>query len=111
MSASTTLPQAAACAPAAPAAPDPALDAERIALMAKALGDPLRVRVVDVLRRSPRPICQCELVELFGVAQSLLSHHIARLVEVDLVKVERRRQWAYYSVPPEAVAEMRRWLR
>lgn len=87
------------------------LDAERIALLAGALGSPLRVRIVDVLRRSDEEVCQCELIALFGIGQSLLSHHIKKLVEAGLVQVERRHRWAYYRVPDDALEELTKWLK
>src|SRR5215210_4886670 len=86
------------CAPSA--GDDPALPAERLAMVAKALSEPLRVRIVDVLRRSEEPVCQCELIALYGIRQSLLSHHMKKLVDAGLVSVERRHKWAYYSVAP-----------
>jgi len=89
---------------------DPALDAERIALAAKALAEPLRVRIMDALRRSDTQVCQCELLPLFGINQSLLSHHMRKLVEAGLVDVERRHKWAYYSVSPNAFQELTAWL-
>jgi ArsR family transcriptional regulator len=96
------------CAPAA--GEDPALDADRIAAVAKALGDPLRVRILDVVRRSDEPVCQCELIALFEIRQSLLSHHIKRLVEAGLLEVERRHRWAYYSASSKALKELTSWL-
>lgn len=96
------------CAP--PVGLDPALDADRIATVAKALAEPLRVRILDVLRRSEAAVCQCELIALFGIGQSLLSHHMRKLVEARLVDVERRHRWAYYSVSPHALEELTTWL-
>ena len=96
------------CAPTA--GNDPALDAERLATVAKALGEPLRVRIVDLLRRSDEPVCQCELIALYGIRQSLLSHHMKKLVDAGLVSVERRHRWAYYSTSPEALKELTAWL-
>ena len=96
------------CAPAVGL--DAALDAERVARLAKALSEPLRVQIVDVLRRSREPVCQCELIALFEVKQSLLSHHMRKLVEAGLVDVERRHKWAYYSVPADTAQELTRWL-
>jgi len=96
------------CAPAAGL--DPALDADRLAALAKALGDPLRVRIFDVVQRSAEPVCQCELIALFGIRQSLLSHHVKRLLEAGLLDVERRHKWAYYSVSSDATEELTAWL-
>jgi ArsR family transcriptional regulator len=89
---------------------DSALDAERIAAVAKALGEPLRVRLLDVVRRSDEPVCQCDLIALFDIGQSLLSHHIKKLVDAGLVEVERRHKWAYYSVSTDALEELTSWL-
>jgi ArsR family transcriptional regulator len=96
------------CAP--PAGLDPTLDAKRLAAVAKALGEPLRVQIVDVLRRSEEAVCQCELLALFDIGQSLLSHHMKKLIDAGLVAVERRHKWAYYSVPPVAFQELMTWL-
>ena len=88
----------------------PALDAERIAAVAKALAEPLRVQILDVLRRSEQEVCQCELIPLFGITQSLLSHHMSKLVDAGLVEVERRHKWAYYTVNADALKELTSWL-
>ncbi|GAC1317556.1 MAG: metalloregulator ArsR/SmtB family transcription factor [Thermoleophilaceae bacterium] len=96
------------CAPSAGI--DPSLDAERIAAIAKALGEPLRVRILDVIARSAEEVCQCELIALFDIRQSLLSHHIKKLVDAGLVNVERRHRWAYYSPSTPGLSELRAWL-
>jgi len=96
------------CAPAAGL--DPTLDADRLAAVAKALGDPLRVQILDVVRRTAEPVCQCELIALFEIRQSLLSHHIKRLVDTGLLDVERRHKWAYYSVSADGTKELTAWL-
>jgi ArsR family transcriptional regulator len=102
-------PAAACCAPSIGL--DVSLDAERIAAAAKALAEPLRVRMLDVVRRNDEPVCQCELIALFDIKQSLLSHHMKKLVDAGLVTVERRHRWAYYSVSPDALKELTSWLR
>jgi ArsR family transcriptional regulator len=106
-----TLPGPTASACCAPAVGlDPGLDAVRIAAVAKALSEPVRLNILDVLRRSDVPVCQCELVPLFDIPQSTLSHHISKLVDAGLVTVERRHKWAYYSVPSGAFKELTAWL-
>jgi ArsR family transcriptional regulator len=89
---------------------DRALDAARIAEIAGALAEPVRVSILDVLRRSPVAVCQCELVPLFEIPQSTLSHHLKKLVEAGLLEVERRHRWAYYSLPPNPLQELTAWL-
>jgi ArsR family transcriptional regulator len=86
------------------------LDAERIAAVAKALGEPVRVQILDLLRRSDEEVCQCELIALFDIKQSLLSHHMKKLTAAGLVAVERRHRWAYYSLAPGAFEELSAWL-
>lgn len=102
-------PAAAECC-AASAGLDHSLNAERIAVTAKALAEPVRVRILDVLRRSDTQVCQCELIPLFGINQSLLSHHMKKLIDAGLVQIERRHRWAYYSVSPDALKELTAWL-
>jgi ArsR family transcriptional regulator, arsenate/arsenite/antimonite-responsive transcriptional repressor len=101
-------PAAACCAPAVGL--DSRLDAERIAAVAKALGEPVRVQILDVVRRSDEAVCQCELIALFDIKQSLLSHHVRRLVEAGLIAVERRHRWAYYTASIDAAQELTAWL-
>jgi ArsR family transcriptional regulator, arsenate/arsenite/antimonite-responsive transcriptional repressor len=85
-------------------------EAERLAAVAKALADPIRIRIVDVLRRHPGKACVCELIPLFDVSQPTVSHHLKVLREAGVVGVERRGLWAYYYVIPESIEELRSWL-
>lgn len=84
--------------------------AERMAAVAKALGDPVRLQLVDVLRKHAGQVCVCELVPLFEIAQPTLSHHLKKLREAGIVDSERRGLWAYYYVNPEALEELSAWL-
>jgi len=84
--------------------------AVRLAEVAKALGDPIRLQLVDVLRGHAGKVCVCELVPLFDISQSTLSHHLKKLRAAGIVDSERQGLWAYYYVRPEALDELRRWL-
>ena len=86
------------------------IHARRLAQLAKALGDPTRLRLVDVLRRHAGQVCVCELEPLFEVGQSTLSEHLKKLRDAGIVGVERRGLWAYYYVIPEALEELHAWL-
>lgn len=91
----------------------PAVDrdrARRLAEIAKALGDPIRLQLVDVLRQHAGQVCVCELVPLFDVAQPTLSHHLKKLRDAGIVDSERRGLWAYYYVLPETLDELAGWL-
>lgn len=87
-----------------------AAQAARLAQIAKALSDPVRVQLVDVLRRHAGKVCVCELQPLFEIGQPTLSHHLRKLREAGLIAVERRGLWAYYYVLPEALEELSAWL-
>lgn len=84
--------------------------AARMAEVAKALGDPIRLQLVDVLRRHAGKVCVCELVPLFDISQPTLSHHLKKLRGAGIVDSERRGLWAYYYVKPEALEELSEWL-
>ncbi len=82
----------------------------RLAEVAKALGDPVRLQLVDVLRKHAGKVCVCELVPLFDIAQPTLSHHLKRLRDAGIVDSERRGVWAYYYVLPTALDELAAWI-
>ena len=84
--------------------------AQRAAELAKALADPVRIQLFDVLRRQGAGVCQCELQPLFGISQSTLSHHLRTLREAGVVGVQRRGLWAYYYVNDEPLEALRTWL-
>jgi ArsR family transcriptional regulator len=84
--------------------------AERMGVVAKALGDPVRIQLVDVLRKHAGKVCVCELVPLFALSQPTVSHHLKVLRDAGVVDSERRGLWAYYYVRPEALEELSRWL-
>jgi ArsR family transcriptional regulator, arsenate/arsenite/antimonite-responsive transcriptional repressor len=82
----------------------------RMATVAKALGDPVRLQLVDVLRKHAGKVCVCELVPLFDVSQPTVSHHLRVLREAGIVGSERVGLWAYYFVIPDALKELSQWL-
>ena len=83
----------------------------RMARVAKALGDPVRVQLVDVLRKHAGKVCVCELVPLFDLSQPTISHHLKVLRQAGLVESERQGLWAYYYVLPGVLDELASWLR
>src|SRR5207248_11244919 len=84
--------------------------AVRMAEVAKALGDPVRLQLVDVLRKHAGKVCVCELVPLFDLSQPTVSHHLKALCEAGIVGSERQGLWAYYFVVPDALEELSEWL-
>jgi ArsR family transcriptional regulator, arsenate/arsenite/antimonite-responsive transcriptional repressor len=85
-------------------------EADRMAKLAKALGDPIRLQLVDVLRKHAGKVCVCELTPLFDVGQATVSHHLKVLREAGIVDSERRGLWAYYYVVPGALEDLSAWL-
>ena len=72
----------------------------------RALGDPARVRIVNLLATSSEPVCACELYEPLGLAQPTVSHHLKKLVEAGLLDREQRGKWAYFSLRRDAVEKL-----
>lgn len=84
--------------------------AQRMSAIAKALGDPIRLQLVDVLRKHAGKVCVCELVPLFDLSQPTVSHHLKVLRDAGIVGSERPGLWAYYYVKDEALKEFTKWL-
>ena len=77
-----------------------------MAEVAKALGDPVRVQLVDVLRGHAGKVCVCGLVPLFDLSQPTVSHHLKVLREAGTVGFERVGLWAYCFVIPNALKQL-----
>lgn len=78
-------------------------EAAATAALFRALGDPARVRIVNLLATRDGPVCACELEAPLGLAQPTVSHHLRRLVEAGLLEREQRGRWAWFSLRREAV--------
>lgn len=81
-------------------------EADATAELFRALGDPARVKIVNVLVTSGAPVCVCELVGPLGLSQPTVSHHLRKLTEAGLLDRVQRGKWAYFSLNPEAVAKL-----
>ena len=76
----------------------PSAEAEDLASVLRALGDPTRLQIVLTLRGASAPICICDFTAKLDLSQPTISHHMARLREAGLVEVSRRGIWAYYRL-------------
>jgi ArsR family transcriptional regulator len=102
---SVDLSSIACCAPlAAPKLSDE--EAGATARLFGALGEPARVRIVNLLAGAGEPVSVCELVEPLGLAQATVSHHLKRLTDVGLLDREERGKWAYFSINGEAMRRL-----
>jgi len=82
-------------------------EAEATAALFKALGDPARVKIVNLLARSGgQPVCACEFEPALGLSQPTVSHHLKKLTDAGLLDREQRGKWAYFSINPEAMAQV-----
>ena len=80
-------------------------DADRLAPMFKALGDPVRLRLASMIASRPE-VCVCELTPAFDLSSGTISHHLKALRQAGLVESERRGTFVYYRVRPEALAAL-----
>ena len=78
-----------------------------LARMFKALGDPVRLRLLSlVASHADGEACVCELSGSFDLTQPTISHHLKVLRESGLLECERRGTWVYYWVVPSALAQL-----
>jgi ArsR family transcriptional regulator, arsenate/arsenite/antimonite-responsive transcriptional repressor len=87
----------------------PTLDEEEALATAelfKALGDPARVRIVNLLATSTEAVCACDLYEPVGLSQPTVSHHLKKLTEAGLLEREQRGKWAYFWLRRDAVEKL-----
>jgi ArsR family transcriptional regulator, arsenate/arsenite/antimonite-responsive transcriptional repressor len=91
------------CSPVTGGVLDPA-DAEQLAKVFKALGDPTRVRLLSIIgAHADGEACVCDLTEPVALSQPTVSHHLKLLVEAGLVTREQRGRWAYYRLVQPAL--------
>ena len=69
----------------------------------KALGDPSRVRIVNLLANASEPVCVCEFMPHLGLAQGTVSFHLKKLLDAGILEREQRGTWAYYSLRRDAL--------
>lgn len=90
------------CCPALLAAPLDEERAETLAKVFKALGDPVRLRLLSMIAsRAGGEICVCDLTPAFELSQPTISHHLKLLKQAGLIDSERRGTWVYYRLLPE----------
>jgi len=79
-------------------------EAQKRALVFKALADPNRLRLLSIVKASTGgEACVCDLTEPLGLGQPTVSHHLKILVDAGLLDRDKRGTWAYYSLVPGAL--------
>lgn len=87
------------------------VDAQHLAKVFKALGDPTRVKLLSLITASTSgEMCVCDLTAPVGLSQPTVSHHMKQLVEAGLVARQQRGRWAYYSPVMSVLAAATRRL-
>jgi ArsR family transcriptional regulator len=66
----------------------------------KAVADPTRLRLLDMLTQQLDPICVCDITPHFEQNQPTISHHLKLLRDAGLIDTEKRGIWAYYWATP-----------
>jgi ArsR family transcriptional regulator len=72
----------------------------------KALGDPVRLRLLSMITSAGREVCVCDLTAAFDLTQPTISHHLKVLREAGLVDSQRRGTWVYYWPRPESLKQL-----
>ena len=93
------------CAPVAagPVDDDAALE---VALRLKALADPARVKILNLLVSGGEGFCVCDLTEALGLSQPTVSHHLKKLTEAGLLRRHRMGTSACFTLDPDAAARL-----
>jgi ArsR family transcriptional regulator, arsenate/arsenite/antimonite-responsive transcriptional repressor len=78
----------------------PEQEAVELAGVFKALGDPVRLRLLSMIAAQPGEVYVCELTPAFSVSQPTISHHLKLLRQAGLIDCERRGTWVYYWLVP-----------
>jgi ArsR family transcriptional regulator len=88
---------------------------EGLVLVFKALGDPTRLKILELLRargksccelvaREERGLCACDIEDAVGLSQAAVSHHMGLLRRAGLVDAEKRGRWMFYRRNEAALA-------
>ena len=86
-------------------------EAIQLARVFKALGDPVRLRLLSMIASHPKgEACVCDLTAAFDLSQPTISHHLKLLRQAGLITAERRGTWVYYRLIPETTDRLARIL-
>ncbi len=81
-------------------------DAEALATVLKALADPVRLRLLNIIASAGEG-CACDFPEALGKSQPTISHHLSQLVKAGILEREQRGKWAWFRVNPAQIEAVR----
>lgn len=84
-------------------------ESQVVAAQFRALADPTRVRMLNLLVRNPE-LCVCDMQANFELSQGTISHHLGLLKKAGLVDCEVRGRWGFYRARKEAIKDLARIL-
>jgi DNA-binding transcriptional ArsR family regulator len=84
-------------------------EAEDLGRVLRALGDPVRLRLISLVASKPE-VCSCDLERPLGKSQPTISHHTKVLVEAGLLIGEKRGHWMWWRVDETRFAAIRKVL-
>lgn len=83
----------------------------------KALSDPIRIKILQFLRKpegvccaQAGVVCACDVENLLGVSQATVSHHMKLLVDAGLVRAQKHGRWMMYQIDADAFSDAMAWL-
>src|SRR5437899_12104718 len=82
-------------------------EAEATAALFRALSDPARVKIVNLLATRDEPVCACEFEPALQLSQPTVSHHLKKLIDAGLLEREQRGRWAFFALAPSASERLR----
>lgn len=99
-----TRPRPEGCCPVRPVRPLPAAEQERLVAAFKALADPTRLEILRLVAAQAGPVCVCDIVDRFDLAQPTISHHLKVLREAGWLAASKIGIWAFYELDPAGLA-------
>jgi ArsR family transcriptional regulator, arsenate/arsenite/antimonite-responsive transcriptional repressor len=81
-------------------------EVEAAASLFRAMGDPARVKILNLLATTSGAVCACAFEPALGLSQPTVSHHLKKLTEAGLLEREQRGRWAYFTLNGEALSRL-----
>jgi ArsR family transcriptional regulator len=95
-----------------PPPPRPGPDGlRRFAALFKALADPTRLEMIELMAQANGSLCVCDVESCFDLSQPTISHHLGLLRKAGLVLAERRGTWMHYTLSPFGLEQLREFHR